>query len=217
MAPGASGTTQRGGSRARTRLAPGVRRELILDAAERVFADRDPSQVTFEEVAEAAGVSRALVYNYFGDKGGLVTAVYFRSFERLDAELALTLDALGSGPDRLRAVIDCYLRFAAEHSATWRLIESAEAGSHPEVQRARRVRFDRMAGTWGGGPEAHIVARGLIGLLEAATIGWLELDEVDLDLAVDVIHRMALEGLEGLDGEVGILLPTFGRGAVLPR
>jgi AcrR family transcriptional regulator len=209
-------TTRRGRPGTRRRLAPSVRREQILDAAERVFADRDPSEVTLEEVADEAGVSRALVYNYFGDKRGLVAAVYFRTYDRLDTELARTLDAAGSAPDRLRAVVACYLRFASEHSGTWRLVGTAEVGSHPEVRRARQVRFERMALTWGGSPEAHIVARGLVGLLEAATLGWLEQDELDLDGAVDVIHRMVIEGLDGLDGVGGISLPQFGRGAVLP-
>ena len=61
--------------RPRTRLDPEIRREQIVEAAEQVFHGRDPSEVTFEEIAEAAGVSRALVYNYFGDKGGLIAAV----------------------------------------------------------------------------------------------------------------------------------------------
>ena len=49
---------------ARTRLEPSVRRELILDAAERVLADRMPSEVTFEEIADAVSflLSEKAVY-----------------------------------------------------------------------------------------------------------------------------------------------------------
>ena len=57
--------------RVRTRLTRATRREQIIDAAVDVFKGRDPNDVTFEEVADAAGVSRALVYNYFGDRRGL--------------------------------------------------------------------------------------------------------------------------------------------------
>ena len=84
----------------RTRLDPEVRRELILDAAEEVFRSRPPSEVTFESVADAAGVSRALVYNYFGDRSGLLAAVELRSLERLDRRLRA---ALGSDPLPQRA------------------------------------------------------------------------------------------------------------------
>ena len=48
-----------------------------------MFKGRDPSEVTFEEIADAAGVSRALVYNYFGDRRGLVAAVFRRHTELL--------------------------------------------------------------------------------------------------------------------------------------
>src|SRR5215470_15509912 len=55
-------------TRTRTRLAREERREQIVDAAAEVFQGRNPADVTFEEIADAAGVSRALVYNYFGDR-----------------------------------------------------------------------------------------------------------------------------------------------------
>jgi len=81
-----------GTQRPRTRLDPEIRREQIVEAAERVLKGRDPGDVTFEEIAEEAGVSRALVYNYFGDKGGLIAAVYLRSLRRLDEELSRAVD-----------------------------------------------------------------------------------------------------------------------------
>ncbi len=76
----------------RTRLDPEVRRELILDAAERVLVDRNPSEVTFEEIADAAEVSRGLVYNYFRDRTALLVALAERALERLDRELLSALD-----------------------------------------------------------------------------------------------------------------------------
>ena len=140
---------------ARTRLDPSVRRASILDAAERVFDGRNPADVTFEEVAEAASVSRGLVYNYFGDKAGLITAIYLRTFERLDAALleasttSTAVDA-GDGEAALRAVVGAYLRFAHDNQVAWRLIGAAEATAHPVVQAARQERFRRMAAAWGG-------------------------------------------------------------------
>ena len=102
--------------RARTRLDPEVRREQILDATELVLADRDAGDVTFEQIGEAAGVSRGLVYNYFGDKAGLLAAVYVRNLDRLVAALDVPFRAPDLPPDRrLRAVIEVYLRFATDN------------------------------------------------------------------------------------------------------
>jgi len=50
-------------------------RRRILEAARRRFGQRGSSEITMAEVAEAAGVSRATVFNHFGSKHGLVEAV----------------------------------------------------------------------------------------------------------------------------------------------
>lgn len=214
------------GSRARTRLDPSVRRTSILDAAERVFDGRNPNDVTFEEVAEAASVSRGLVYNYFGDKAGLITAIYLRTFERLDAALLEELEGL-EGPARardgeaaLRAVVGAYLRFAHDNQVAWRLIGAAEATTHPVVQAARRERFRRMAAAWGGSPEALVLAGGVVGFLEAATLTWLDAPGIDLDAAIDLMSRMIWGGVANLDDANGVHLPpraTFDRSTFVPR
>jgi AcrR family transcriptional regulator len=215
--------------RARTRLDPSVRRASILDAAERVFAGRNPADVTFEEVAEAASVSRGLVYNYFGDKAGLITAIYLRTFERLDAALLEGLEGIegldgrAQAPDgeaALRAVVGAYLRFADDNQVAWRLIGAAEATAHPVVQAARQERFRRMAAAWGGSSEALVLAGGVVGFLEAATLTWLDSPGIDLDAAIDLMTRMIWGGVANLDDANGVRLPprtTFDRAIFVPR
>lgn len=217
------------GSRARTRLDPNVRRASILDAAERVFGGRNPSDVTFEEVAEAASVSRGLVYNYFGDKAGLITAIYLRTFERLDAALLEGLEHIegldarsraSNGEAALRAVVGAYLRFAHDNQVAWRLIGAAEATAHPVVQAARQERFRRMAAAWGGSPEALVLAGGVVGFLEAATLAWLDSPGLDLDGAIDLMSRMIWGGVSNLDEANGVELPprtAFDRSIFVPR
>lgn len=187
--------------RTRTRLDPEVRREQIVEAAEQVFHGRDPSEVTFEEIAEAAGVSRALVYNYFGDKGGLVAAVYLRSLRRLDDELLATVDPGDDAPSRLRSVVRCYLGFARANPAAWRLIGSTSASEHPEVQAARRDRFDQLAANWGGTIQARTLARAVVGFLEAATLDWLENSDVDLDHMADLVFTSLWTGLSAIESD----------------
>ena len=48
------------------RLDPGQRREQILDAANALFAERAYDEVSIEDIAGAAGVTRGLVHHYFG-------------------------------------------------------------------------------------------------------------------------------------------------------
>jgi AcrR family transcriptional regulator len=192
-------------TRTRTRLDPEVRREQIIDAAEGVFARRALPEVTFEELAEAAGVSRALVYNYFGDKGGLIAAVHLRACAQLDTELDRALgDRSSLGSDQIRSLARAYLRFASRHPGAWKLIGTVEAGEHPEVQEARERRCARLAATWGGAAEARLRARGIVGFLEAATLGWLDDPALDLEAAADVAHAQLWDGLAPLEARPAV-------------
>lgn len=193
--------------RTRTRLDPQIRRTQIVEAAVRVFADTDPVDVTFEEIAEAAGVSRALVYNYFGDRGGLVAAVYLHMFDELNAELNTTIDPDGPPEERLRSIVRGYLRFAIDHDTAWRLLQSTGAMHHPAVQGARQQHMERLALAWGAqGPEGRTLAYGVVGLLESATFDWLRDRDTDVERLSDLIFDLLWTGLSSLDRH-GIALP----------
>ena len=65
-----------------SRLDPGKRREQILDAANALFAERGYDEVSIEEIANSAGVTRGLVHHYFGGR----KQVYIALLERLGAQ-----------------------------------------------------------------------------------------------------------------------------------
>lgn len=188
------------GDRSRTRLRPEARREQIVAAAALLFERRDPAEVTFEQIGEAAGVSRALVYNYFGDKGGLLAAVYTRNSADLDLALAQAFRRAGSGQERLRAVIASYLDFATAHAASCRLISWAEASGHPLVTQARRRRYEAVASTWGLDQDAGLVARGVLGLLAGAVLEWIDAPVEDRERTEAVLLALLWSGLSAFPG-----------------
>jgi AcrR family transcriptional regulator len=157
--------------------------------------------VTFEQVAAEAGVSRALVYNYFGDRNGLVAAVYLRAFERLDCELAAAVDVDAPIDRRAHQVVTAYLTFAERNAGIWNLVGRSSAGRHPAVHHARQSRFDRTAAAWGDTHEARAVVCGVVGSLEAVTLDWLEHQDLPLDDVADLLHRLVWGGLSSLDGD----------------
>src|SRR3954471_17316098 len=65
-----------------SRLDPGRRREQILDAANALFAERAYDEVSIEDIAGCAGVTRGLVHHYFGGRKD----VYVGLLERLGAQ-----------------------------------------------------------------------------------------------------------------------------------
>lgn len=188
-----------GTDRSRTRLDPDVRREQILDAAEAVFDGRDPNDVTFEQVADAAGVSRALVYNYFADKGALIAGVYLRAFARLSERLAEAHHSTSTGQQRLEAIVQCYFEFAREHAGSARLIAAAEAMDHPQVVVARRRRHEEIvARAQRVSPESRLLTRGIVAMLETAALQWIEQPEIPIERAEAIFTTLAWSGVVAL-------------------
>lgn len=79
-------------------------RELVLEAARRVFLEKGYAAATVEEIAEAAGFSRGVVYSQFGGKADMFIAM----LETRIAERAAENEAAAArldGPDALRQVL----------------------------------------------------------------------------------------------------------------
>jgi TetR/AcrR family transcriptional regulator len=91
-------------------------RDVILDAAERLFADRGYDATSLQEVGAAAGVSRATPAYFFGSKEGLYRAVFDRAYKRVDATLRDTYArAEGAEPRAaIAAIVTAYLDLPAQ-------------------------------------------------------------------------------------------------------
>ncbi|MEB3033817.1 TetR/AcrR family transcriptional regulator [[Mycobacterium] nativiensis] len=75
--------------------------EKILDAAEKLFAEHDPGSVGMNEIARAAGCSRATLYRYFESRDALYTAYVHRWANTLYRELTQRLAAIEDPAQRL--------------------------------------------------------------------------------------------------------------------
>jgi len=188
---------------ARTRLDPAARRRQIVEAAARVFASHDPSDVSFELIAGEAGVSRSLVYAYFGDRGSLFAAAYDHELEELDAEIDGALESLGSDRERLARAVSAYLGFAFRHRSSWPLIASASSSRHPAVREALQARTDRIAASIADTPEARLLVRGVIGMLEAAAVHTLENEDTDHEALAALLTQVIWDGVSSLDAGGG--------------
>jgi AcrR family transcriptional regulator len=179
----------------RARLDPAERRAQIVAVAAEVFRGRDPATVRFDEVAQAAGVSRSLVYAYFGDRGELVAAVHLHTLGDLDVELSRLLDDVPVDEQRLRSVVRHFFDLAEQNADSWRVFAAAGSLEHPAVQDARRARCQRIADTWGGGAAERLLARGIVGMLEAAATEWLEHRACTLDDAATLVAGALWHGV----------------------
>src|SRR4051794_12257910 len=100
-----------------SRLAPGKRRDQILDAANALFSERGYDEVSIEDIASSAGVTRGLVHHYFGGR----KEVYIALLERLGAvrEKELPPPAGRSARARVADTVSRWLDWTAANRAIW--------------------------------------------------------------------------------------------------
>jgi AcrR family transcriptional regulator len=183
-------------TRTRTRLARDERREQLVDAAAAVFQGRDPAEVTFEEIADAAGVSRALVYNYFGDRNGVLEAVYRRNLRLLRERIAEVV-ATTRGRKALYELVRVNVEFAIENPAGYRYAAGESIFSRLPDLEDRRV--SSVAKNFGGEPDSHVVARGWLSAIHGMVIYWLDHpDGVSAERVIDVIAAFLGGALESV-------------------
>ena len=100
-----------------SRLAPARRREEILDAANALFAERGYDEVSIEEIAHAAGVTRGLVHHYFGGR----KEVYIALLERIGTmrEEQLPAPVGRSARARLADSVSRWLDWTEQNRTVW--------------------------------------------------------------------------------------------------
>jgi AcrR family transcriptional regulator len=117
-----------------SRLEPGQRREQILDAANALFAERPYDEVSVEDVASSAGVTRGLVHHYFGGR----KEVYIALLERLGAvrEQQLPAPAGRSARARIADSVSRWLDWTEANRTIWLgTLGRGEDIADPDVRR----------------------------------------------------------------------------------
>ncbi|MEU9561172.1 TetR/AcrR family transcriptional regulator [Streptomyces sp. NPDC048161] len=170
-------------TRAYRRLGVEERRAQLLGAALTLFAHRAPDEVSLDEVATVAGVSRPLVYRYF--PGGR-QQLYEAALRSAAEQLILCFDEPPVGPptERVTRVLDRYLAFVDEHdtgfSALLRggcVVETSRTSAIvDEVRRAAAEQILLHLGRDGEapGPRLRMMVRTWIAAVEAASLIWLD-------------------------------------------
>ncbi|MFF0296765.1 TetR/AcrR family transcriptional regulator [Kitasatospora sp. NPDC004614] len=100
----------------RQRLSPADRRAQLLAVAAQFFAAHTYDEVLMEDVAERAGVSRALLYRHFPSKRDLFAALYRQVAEQLLAKTRF--DPADSLVEQLAEGLDAHIEYFAENRNT---------------------------------------------------------------------------------------------------
>src|SRR3954468_9339559 len=204
----------RGQRRPRVRLDNDARRAQLLLLARRAFSDRSYDEVSIDDLARVASISKGLLYHYFPTKRDLyVAGLREIADELVDAVLRVARDL--PPVDRVRASVDAYLEHIARHSRAFVALMRGGIGSDPEVaavvDSVRTRLFDKLLS---GSALVSLVTsdarletamRGWIGFVEAASIDWCaqprlsqgELRDLMTAVLVEVIRIAAPSAISG--------------------
>jgi AcrR family transcriptional regulator len=167
------------------RLAPEDRRAQLLDSALDVLAEHGFTAINVEAVAKAAGVTRPVIYDIFGDLESLLLALIDRTEQAANQALQeIVGDDPPEGVDPERFLVESVIAFLEAVRAdpkTWRLVLMPPRGNSRElrqrIQNTRRELAERVAALvdWGiaarGGPyglDHQLLARLIVAIGEDA-------------------------------------------------
>lgn len=158
----------------RSRLSTDARREQLLAAGAELLGRRPYSEVSIEEIAAAAAVSKGLLYHYFPTKRDFIVAALRRGERELGE---LTAPDPGLPPtEQLDAALERFLDFVEDHATAYMAIFRSRGGGDAEIEAVleqnRQLRLNALIESladW----EAVPVQIARTPLLETALQGWI--------------------------------------------
>ena len=168
-------------------MRPDSRREQLIELGVRLFATRSLADLSIETLAEEAGISRGLLYHYFGGKQEFHTAVVRRAADDLFAVTAP--DGNGSALQQLEGSLARYVDYVVENYEGYVSLVRGAAGGHESLREIYEESREALTGRLFEGPVAE-EARDL-GLVDTPAVrlvvrGWAALtEEVVLDWVRD--------------------------------
>ncbi|MER7498452.1 TetR/AcrR family transcriptional regulator [Streptomyces pharetrae] len=205
----------------RRRMGVEERRQQLIGVALELFSRRSPDEVSIDEIASAAGISRPLVYHYFPGKLSLYEAALKRAAEDLAGRFAEPAEGpLGA---RLLRVMARFFDFVDEHGPGFSALMRGgpavgSSTTNALIDSVRQAAYEQIIAHLGM-PEPparlELVVRSWISLAESTALIWLDgrripREELQAQLVHDFAALMAVSA--AYDEEMGALLRRVLRG-----
>ncbi len=195
----------------RIRLDTDARRAQLLALAKSSFSARAYDDVSIDDLAREARISKGLLYHYFPTKRDLYVAGLGEIADELVAAITAVPDDLAP-IDRVRACLDAYLDHIARLPNAFVSLMRGGIGSDPEVaaviENVRGRMFKQFtndtpfAPIVAGNARFEVAVRGWIGFVESATIDWAANPRLSRDELRELFTTVLFEILR-------LVLPAF--------
>ncbi|OZE80871.1 TetR family transcriptional regulator [Rhodococcus sp. 15-649-1-2] len=177
----------------RTRMSPQERRAQLIELGTEMLADRPLEQVSVEDIADQAGVSRGLLFHYFSSKQDFHLAIVREASKTMLERTApdMTLDPY----QILRDSIAHYVDYVTENRETFISLLRGSATGDPDMrdvfEQTRTTMAERTIANLyklhvEANPTTELAVRGWIAFVEEATISWLRDPRISRDELIEL-------------------------------
>src|SRR5262245_59650773 len=190
----------------------GGKRERILDAAVRVFAQEGFYNAKVSQIAQVAGVADGTIYLYFKSKDELLISLFEDRMERVNANLREAISSESTARERLKRVIRLHLELVQQnrHMAEVICVELRQSSkfikeyANPKFSEFLRliagaVETGQKSGELRPDIDPQLVARSLFGALDEISLAWLvrggKSPDKDLSRAIAQLGHLFIDGL----------------------
>ncbi|MGV9253042.1 TetR/AcrR family transcriptional regulator [Streptomyces sp. NPDC003697] len=199
----------------RRRMGVEERRQQLIGVALELFSRRSPDDVSIDEIASAAGISRPLVYHYFPSKLSLYEAALKRASDDLAGRFAEPREGpLGA---RLLRVMGRFFDFVEEHGPGFSALMRGgpavgSCTTNAVIDSVRQAAYDQMLSHLGvedAPARLELVVRSWISLAESTALIWLDGRRIPrAELERQLVHDFAalLAVAAAHDEEMGALV-----------
>lgn len=189
------------------RLPAAERRRQLLDTARSLFAERGFHTTSMNDIAEAAGVTKPVLYQHFTSKRDLYRAVVTDVGGRLEETIAKAAAGAPGPREQVEAGMVAYFRFVADEQEAFEVLFGGETRRDPEFVRLVAATESSIAEAIAGliavdgiDPDHQaVLAHALVGIAEGTSRRWLaDGRPQDPEVLAQQVAEMAWAGLRGV-------------------
>lgn len=181
----------------------------MVAVAEEIFAERGYLAASMDEIAERCGVSKPMIYEYFGSKEGLLIACIRQARTELVNSISQSVVGAEEAEDALRRAARAFFEFTDGHRRAWSLLlinEAAVAGpaALDEIEAVRQEQVELDIALFSAflpdtpRRDLEVAAQIVVGACERLSLWYVAQEDVSAEEAADYLMRMLWSGVAAM-------------------